>query len=47
MRNQAIIPYIALGVGAVVLIAGILSVVKALQKIKRLEEQEAEWGNGN
>ena len=47
MRNQAIIPYIALGVGAVALIGGIVSVLKALQKIRRLEEQEAEWSNGN
>ena len=43
MRNQAVIPYVALGVGAVALIGGVLSIVKALQKMKRLEEQEAEW----
>ena len=47
MRNQAIIPYIALAVGAVLLIAGILSVLKALNKIKRLREQEKEWNYGN
>ena len=43
MKNQAVIPYVALGVGALAIIGGVLSVVKALQKLKRLEEQEAEW----
>ena len=47
MRNQAVIPYVALGVGAVALIAGVLSVIKALRKIKDLKEQEKEWNYGN
>lgn len=47
MRNQALIPYIAIGVGALALIGGIISVVKAMQKIKRLREQEEEWSYGN
>jgi hypothetical protein len=43
MKNQAVIPYVALGVGALAIIGGVLSVVKAVQKMKRMEEQEAEW----
>lgn len=47
MRNQALIPYICIGVGALALIGGIISIVKAMQKIKRLRQQEEEWGYGN
>ena len=47
MRNQAVIPYVALGVGALALIAGVLSVIKALRKIKDLKEQEKDWSYGN
>ena len=43
MRNQAIIPYIFVGVGALALIGGILNIMKAAQKLKRMQEQEAEW----
>ena len=43
MRNQAVIPYVALGLGAVALIGGIINVSKAVQKLKRLQEQEEEW----
>ncbi|MBQ9826624.1 MAG: DUF3592 domain-containing protein [Firmicutes bacterium] len=43
MRNQAIIPYIFVGVGALALIGGILNLIKAAQKLKRMQEQEAEW----
>ncbi len=47
MRNQALIPYICIGVGAIALIGGIISVVKAVQKINRLRQQEEEWSYGN
>lgn len=47
MRNQALIPYICIGVGAIALIGGIISVVKAVQKINRLRQQEEEWNYGN
>ncbi len=47
MRNQVLIPYICIGVGALALIGGIISIVKAMQKIKRLRQQEEEWGYGN
>ena len=43
MRNQAVIPYVALGLGALALIGGIINVMKAVQKLKRLQEQEEEW----
>ena len=43
MRNQAIIPYVALGLGVLALIGGAINVSKAVQKLKRLQEQEAEW----
>lgn len=47
MRNQALIPYIFIGVGALALIGGIISIVKAMQKIKRLRQQEEDWSYGN
>lgn len=42
-----IVTFIIIGGGAVALIAGVLSALKAIDKHKEMKEQEKGWSNGN
>ena len=45
--KSLVIPLIITGVGLVMLVGGIVSLIHALKRIRKLEEQEKEWSNGN
>ena len=45
--KSLVIPLIITGVGLVMLVGGIVSLIHALKRIRKMEEQEKEWSNGN